>query len=107
MVHVAPEQLISRWINYYLQKAKNPARLSNLKNDLKDGNILAVLMNQLSPSKCSLDVLKQSDLKKRIDQILANSYLLGASTVASTEGILEGRYRECYCLMLNLLSLKY
>lgn len=72
-----PEDILLKWVNFHLEKANHPRRVTNFGSDIKvsstpasvkpfqDSVCYIVLLNQLRPDVCSLDALQEPDLLKR------------------------------------------
>ena len=69
-MRLPPEQILLRWVNYHLKKGGSARVCSNFSGDIKDSEIYTVLMNQICPDKCSMAPMRESDTRKRAEQVL-------------------------------------
>jgi hypothetical protein len=69
--------LLLRWVNYHLSNALSPGykllkfrrRVENFGTDMKDGECLAVLLNQLDPIKAPKTIALEKDPDKRATMV--------------------------------------
>ena len=122
---VPVDDFLKRWVNKHLKLAESPRQMNNYDNDLKDGEIFTVLMNDIAPSVCDKSPLDESDPLKRAEKILDNAKKFGVDTAITPEGLNSGNpdlnrlflgelynayanpfdanEKECYCKMINKL----
>eukprot|EP01121_Diplochlamys_sp_Union-15-3_P013330 TRINITY_DN4119_c0_g1_i1.p1 TRINITY_DN4119_c0_g1~~TRINITY_DN4119_c0_g1_i1.p1 ORF type:complete len:523 (+),score=101.08 TRINITY_DN4119_c0_g1_i1:38-1606(+) len=99
-----PEQILLRWVNYHLKKAGSPKRIHNFSGDIKDSEAYVILLNQLDPSKCSKDPLKESDLTKRAELALQNADKLGCRKFVKPTDIVKGNPKLNLAFIANLFN---
>lgn len=58
-MHLPPEHILIRWINFHLKNAGAEKLVTNLGTDLSDSTALIYLLNQLDSTNCSLDALTE------------------------------------------------
>jgi hypothetical protein len=49
---VNKETILFRWVNHQLKSNENERHVSNLANDLKDGEVYTIILSQISPGEC-------------------------------------------------------
>ena len=122
---VPVDDFLKRWVNKHLKLAESPRTLNNYDDDLKDGEIFTILMNDLAPDVCDKSPLDESDTLKRAEKILDNAKKFGADPSVTAEGLTSGNpelnklflgeiynayanpfdanEKECYCKIINKL----
>ena len=122
---VPVDDFLQRWCNKHLKLAESPREMNNYDNDLKDGEIYTVLMNDIAPTNCDKSPLDETDPVKRAEKILDNAKKIGVDTAVTPEGLASGNpdlnklflgeiynayanpfdanEKECYCKMINKL----
>ena len=122
---VPVDDFLQRWCNKHLKLAESPREMNNYDNDLKDGEIFTVLMNDIAPTNCDKSPLDETDPVKRAEKILDNAKKIGVDTAVTPEGLASGNpdlnklflgeiynayanpfdanEKECYCKMINKL----
>ena len=122
---VPVDDFLQRWCNKHLKLAESPREMNNYDNDLKDGEIFTVLMNDIAPTNCDKSPLEETDPVKRAEKILDNAKKIGVDTAITPEGLASGNpdlnklflgeiynayanpfdanEKECYCKMINKL----
>jgi len=92
LLKLPPDQLLLRWFNYHLRKAKHPT-IRNFGPDVCDSDAYTTLLNQIAPKNCSLDALKQKDLTQRAQMVLTNAKSLNVETIIKPSDICSGNQR--------------
>ena len=122
---VPVEDFLQRWCNKHLKLAESPREMTNYDNDLKDGEIFTVLMNDIAPTNCDKSPLEEADPVKKAEKIIDNARKIGVDTAITPEGLASGNpdlnklflgeiynayanpfdanEKECYCKMINKL----
>jgi len=91
LLKLPPEKLLLRWINYHLAQANHPKRISNFGSDLKDSDVYCHLLQQIDPERlANTGVLKNSDLHKRAEYVVAQGSRLGAEFTVQPTDIVKG-----------------
>ena len=97
-----PDQILVKWINYHLRKAKTGKVISNLGKDLQDSKALLYLLNRLDSKKCPVDVLKQNDPAISALTLVDNALALGVPNVITSYDIISGNSKImtlfCSCI---------
>ena len=63
---VPVKDFVQRWANKHLKLGGSPKQVNNLGDDLKDGEIYTILMNNVDPDKCDKSPLDESNPVKRM-----------------------------------------
>lgn len=98
------DQILLRWFNYHLKKAGWARRVTNFSSDIKDAENYAVLLNQLAPEKCSRDPLKEQDVFKRAEAVLANAEKLDCNKYVTAKSINNGNPKLNLAFVANLFN---
>jgi hypothetical protein len=119
------DDFLKRWTNKHLKLAESPRVMNNYDDDLKDGEIFTILLNDIAPETCDKSPLDESDPVKRAEKVIENARKLGVDTAVPPEGLANGNpeltklflgeiynayanpfdanEKECYCKMINKL----
>ena len=119
------DEFLKRWVNKHLKAAGHPKEIENFGEDLKDGEVYTVLLNNIFPNDCDKTPLEENDINQRMQKILDNSKNIGVDSAASPEGLASGKEplgklflgeiynafsnpynvseKECYCKIINKL----
>jgi len=89
--------LLLRWFNHHLEQAGHERRVHNFSGDVKDSECYTVLLNQISPDKCSRDALQTEDPVERAAAAIENAEKIGAKAYVRPTDIASGNSK------LNLL----
>ena len=122
---VPVDDFLKRWTNKHLKLAESPRVMNNYDDDLKDGEIFTILLNDIAPETCDKSPLDESDPVKRAEKVIENARKLGVDTAVPPEGLANGNpeltklflgeiynayanpfdanEKECYCKMINKL----
>lgn len=76
----------------------------NFGADLKDGEVLIRLLNQLAPNECSLDLLNITDATERARRIMAIAEKLGCRKFITEEDIVKGNGRLNVAFLATLFT---
>lgn len=98
------EHILLRWFNYHLKNAGWDRRVANFSKDVKDGQNYTVLLNQLSPSQCSLAPLKENDLYQRAEMVLQNADALGCRKYLSPKTLVGGNPKLNLAFVAHLFN---
>lgn len=104
-LNMPPEQLLMRWVNYHLEHAGSPRKISNFSEDVADSEVYATLLHQISPG--SLDpetVLAEADLLGRAEGILVAADKLGCRRFVTPQDIVAGETRLNLAFVANLFN---
>jgi len=79
LLKLPPEQLLMRWFNYHLERAGVARRVENFGACLADSELYAHLLAQIDPErKANVNVLRDTDLTRRAEYVVAQGQRLGA-----------------------------
>ena len=121
------DDFLKRWVNKHLKAAGHPKEIENFGDDLKDGEVYTVLLNNIAPEDCDKSPMDESDPAQRMQKVIDNTRKIGVDTAATPESLTSGKEelgrlfigeiynaftnpynvneKECYCKMINdLLS---
>ena len=65
-----PDEILIRWINYHLKRAKVDLTISNLGEDLENSEALLYLLNKINRKNCPLDALNREDMVERATEMV-------------------------------------
>ena len=119
------DDFLKRWVNKHLKAAGHPKEIENFGDDLKDGEVYTVLLNNIFPNDCDKTPLDESDINQRMQKVIDNAKNIGVDTAATPEGLASGKEplgrlfvgeiynafanpynvneKECYCKIINKL----
>jgi plastin-1 len=103
-LRLPPEQILLRWFNYHLKNAKWQRRVTNFSTDVKDGENYTILLNQLSPEKCSRAPLQTRDLLQRAEQVLTNAENLDCRKFLTPTSLVAGNPKLNLAFVANLFN---
>lgn len=107
LLKLPPEKLLMRWVNYHLEQAGHPTRITNFGSDLKDSDVYCHLLKQIDPDrKASTAVLSNPDVLKRAAYVVEHGGRLQSEfTIQATDivkgneklnlGFLAGLFNSC------------
>eukprot|EP00249_Psilotum_nudum_P023576 c28927_g1_i1 orf=240-2156(+) len=90
LLHLPPEKVLLRWMNFHLQKAGYGKVISNFSSDIKDGEAYTILLHALAPENCNLSPLEVDDLLERAKLVLAQAEKVNCWKYLSPKDIVEG-----------------
>ena len=119
------DDFLKRWVNKHLSDAGHPKQIENFGNDLKDGEVYTILLNNIFPEDCDQSPLDETDMNQRMQKVLDNAKKIGVDSAATPEGLVSGKEplgrlfvgeiynafanpynvdeKECYCKIINKL----
>ena len=125
LANLPVDDFLKRWVNKHLKAAGHPKEIENFGDDLKDGEVYTVLLNNIFPEDCDKSPLEETDLNARMEKVLNNAKKIGVDTAATSEGLTSGKEdlgrlfageifntftnpynvneKECYCKIINKL----
>ena len=83
------EDVLLRWMNYHLKRAKHDKTASNFDKDIMDGVIYTIILNQLDPEHCDTSGL-DDNIKHRCKKILKNAKKIGVEMFIKYKDISKG-----------------
>lgn len=90
LMHLPPEKVLLRWLNFQLHKAGYQKSVSNFSSDLKDGEAYTVLLHALAPDSCNTSPLEAIDPLERAKRVLTQAEHIGCRKYLSPKDIVEG-----------------
>ncbi|KAH9306637.1 hypothetical protein KI387_011041, partial [Taxus chinensis] len=90
LLHLPPEKVLLRWMNFHLKKGGYKKNVSNFSSDLKDGEAYAILLHELAPESCNLVPLDINSPMERAKAVLSQADLIGCRKYVSPKDIVEG-----------------
>lgn len=90
LMHLPPDKVLLRWLNFQLHKAGYEKSVSNFSSDLKDGEAYTVLLHALAPESCNLSPLEVTDPLERAKSVLIEAENIGCRKYLSPKDIVEG-----------------
>ena len=119
------DDFLKRWVNKHLSDAGHPKQIENFGDDLKDGEVYTILLNNIFPEDCDQSPLDETDMNQRMQKVLDNAKKIGVDSAATPEGLVSGKEplgrlfvgeiynafanpynvdeKECYCKIINKL----
>ena len=85
------DDFLKRWVNKHLKAAGHPKEIENLGDDLKDGEVYTVLLNNIFPEDCDKSPLDESDIPQRMQKVIDNAKKIGVDSAATPEGLSSGK----------------
>lgn len=104
LLKLPPDQILLRWFNYHLKNSGSPKRVNNFAGDIKDSEAYTILLNQLAPSKCNKDALKESNLDKRAEMVLQNADKLDCRKFLKPRDIVAGNPKLNMAFVAHLFN---
>nr|CDS15246.1 plastin 2 [Echinococcus granulosus] len=107
---LAPEQILMRWVNYHLKRADCDARMENFTIDVKDCEVYAYLLEQISPPEkkpflhSSKAILDAVDLVQRAEMVLQNAEKLNCRVFVQPKDIINGSMKLNLAFLANLFN---
>ena len=117
------DDFLKRWVNKHLKAAGHPKEIENFGDDLKDGEVYTVLLNNIFPEDCDKTPMDETDMNQRMQKVLDNARKVGVDSAVTPEGLANGKEelgrlfvgevynaftnpynvneKECYCKMIN------
>lgn len=90
LMHLPPDKVLLRWLNFQLQKAGYEKTVSNFSSDVKDSEAYTVLLHALAPESCDLSPLDVTDPLERAKRVLIQAEHIGCRKYLSPKDIVEG-----------------
>ncbi|RKF53664.1 Fimbrin [Erysiphe neolycopersici] len=103
-LRLPPEQILLRWVNFHLNAANWPRRVSNFSSDVKDAENYTVLLAQIAPDKCTRSPLHTRDLLQRAEQVLQNADSLNCRKFLTPSSLVAGNPRLNLAFVANLFN---
>jgi len=106
LLKLSPEQLLTRWVNYQLDKAGVDRRLSNFSKDIKDSEVYTHLMHQIAPKDAGVNklALQKSDLTERAEETLKQADKIDCNEFVTPYDIVHGIEKLNLAFVANLFN---
>eukprot|EP00792_Barthelona_sp_PAP020_P007292 TRINITY_DN3135_c0_g1_i2.p1 TRINITY_DN3135_c0_g1~~TRINITY_DN3135_c0_g1_i2.p1 ORF type:complete len:536 (+),score=158.16 TRINITY_DN3135_c0_g1_i2:43-1608(+) len=99
------DELLIRWINYFVSKYDSSRVIDNASTSLKDGTVLAILIYHLCENKFDLELVLNMEIEERFAYIwgILDSEL-GLKVWISFKMIMKGHSRLCLALLAQIFN---
>jgi len=106
LLKLSPEQLLTRWVNYQLDKAGVDRKLSNFSKDIKDSEVYTHLMHQIAPKDAGVNklALQKSDLTERAEETLQQADKIDCNEFVTPYDIVHGIEKLNLAFVANLFN---
>jgi len=106
LLKLSPEQLLTKWVNYQLEKAGVETRVNNFGNDIKDSVAYTHLMHQIAPKDLNVSklALQQSDLLKRAGVTLDQADKMSCREFITPSDVVNGVEKLNLAFVANLFD---
>jgi len=106
LMKMSPEAILLRWVNYQLERAGAPNRITNFTSDIKDSEAYTYLLHQIAApdSGVNRDALLETDLVARAELMLQQADKLGCRSFISPADVTEGVYKLNLAFVANLFN---
>jgi plastin-1 len=104
LLKLPPDQILLRWFNYHLKNSGSPKRVNNFGKDIADSEAYTLLLNQLAPSKCDKNALREGDVNKRAEMVLNNAEKLDCRKFLKPRDIVAGNPKLNLAFVANLFN---
>jgi len=74
------DDFLKRWINKQLKAAGHPKEIENFGDDVKDGEVYTVLLNNIAPEDCDESPMDETDPVQRMQKVLDNARKIGVDS---------------------------
>ncbi len=113
MASLKSDAILTRWVNYHLEKSGTPRRVSNLGKDLADSEVYAGLMRQIAPKSVTdedvskvlaIDCGSEEGRVERAKSIIEIAEGLGCKDFISPQVIAQGNPRLNFAFTATLFD---
>ena len=77
------DDFLKRWVNKHLKAAGHPKEIENFGDDLKDGEVYTILLNNIFPEDCDKSPLDENDINQRMQKILDSAKNIGVDSAGT------------------------
>jgi len=99
-----PEKILIRWVNYHLKNAGSDRKIANFSKDIMDSEVYTLLLNQLAPSQCDKNALREGDHNKRAEMVLNNARKIDCAKFIKGRDIVAGNPKLNLAFVANLFN---
>ena len=106
LLKLSPEEILLRWFNYHLEQAGHPRQVRNFSGDIKDSECYTVLLNEIAPPECNVDLspLAEKDPEKRAVLMLKQADKMGCRKFVRPKDVVKGNARLNLAFVANLFN---
>jgi len=106
LLKLPAEQLLLRWVNYQLAQAGSSKRIKNFQGDIADSEAYSILLKQIGPSRCGVDMsaMNESDKVKRADKMLQQADKLDCRKFVRPKDVVNGVPKLNLAFVANLFN---
>lgn len=106
LLKLSPEELLIRWVNYHLGKAKCDRRISNFGEDIKDSVVYGNLIDQIAPPGSGVNKLglQKTDLKERAEEVLKQADKIECREFVTPKEIVKGVQKLNLAFVANMFN---
>nr|VZI26652.1 unnamed protein product [Spirometra erinaceieuropaei] len=107
---LSPEEILMRWVNYHLKRSNCDVRMENFSFDIKDCEVYAYLLEQISPPEkkpflhSAKAILDAVDLVQRAEMVLQNAEKLNCRVFVQPKDIITGSQKLNLAFLANLFN---
>ena len=103
---MSPEAILLRWVNYQLERAGAPNRITNFTGDIKDSEAYTYLLHQIASPDSGVhkEALMETDLTARAELMLEQADKLGCRSFITAQDVTEGVYKLNLAFVANLFN---
>jgi len=106
LMKLSPEQLLLRWVNYHLEAAGSPRRMTNFTTDVKDSEIYTELIAQIAPKDKNVNKLamKKENLTERAETMLEQADKIDCRQFVSAKDVVKGNEKLNLAFVANMFN---
>jgi len=106
LMKLSPEQLLLRWVNYHLEAAGSPRRMTNFTTDVKDSEIYTELIAQIAPKDKNVNKLamKKENLTERAEAMLEQADKIDCRQFVSAKDVVKGNEKLNLAFVANMFN---
>jgi len=104
LLGLQPEELLTRWVNYHLEKQNYPERISNFGSDFKDAKAYTLLLKSIGEDKgCSTEPMEW-DVDRRAAEVLVSAQKIGVRPFLTKTDIVFGNEKLNMAFVAQLFN---
>ncbi|CAD5221133.1 unnamed protein product [Bursaphelenchus okinawaensis] len=103
---LTPEQILIRWVNYHLERAKVQNRLTNFTTDVTDSVIYTHLLHQIAPPRTGVTLapLDVNGKENRANAMLKEAEKIDCRDFVTATDVASGNYKLNLAFVANLFN---